>query len=76
MNLHRVPYGQVPFCANVLHTSVLYFGCRSTGLSSSRPCENWHLAPYRHVPVSSHDLHNSVLYSECCCGHGGHGAGD
>ena len=63
MKRHLVPYGQVPVVANVLHTSVLYFGWRCTGLSSSRLCANWHLLPYLHCPNSSNERHSSVLYS-------------
>ena len=65
MNLHLVPYGQVPLVAKVLQISVLYLGWRAMGLNSLLPCANWHLFPYLQQPVSSQDRQSSVLYKLC-----------
>lgn len=61
---HLGPYGQKPVVWKVRQSSVLYFGCRWSVLSSLPPCANWHLSPYLHVPFSSKGLHNSVLYRD------------
>lgn len=65
INLHLVPYGQVPRVWKVLHISVLYLGCLNTGRNSCFPWANWHFVPYLQLPVSTKDLHNSVLYRFC-----------